>query len=67
MTHPDHPVASSAYMTGYRTALLDAQKMANARSHKAMQEGRTEVANAMAELSTDLLIEREALTPKEKT
>lgn len=47
-------------MSGYTDGLLDAQRMANEASNKAMQAGKTEAANALAELSTDLLMVRQA-------
>lgn len=43
----------------FENGLLLAQQMANERVRKALDEGKQELANAMAEFSTALLVERQ--------
>lgn len=54
------PYTHSDSRTTYADGLLTAQLMVNKRCHDAHAQGRFAVSNALAELSTDLLLEREA-------
>lgn len=55
---------ASPITRGCVEGLLEAQRMANAASAEHHRAGRNEAANALAALSTDLLLLREEMTAK---
>lgn len=62
--HERSATTLSAGEVGFCSGLLYAQQMANDACHKAHAAGEHDVANALAELSTDLLLARQHIEAK---